>query len=173
MAGDDARTPPPEASVLFAPHQRLARMAGRWEGLCRLWFACDMLAAETRQQGTLRPILRGRFLQHDYVWTFDDRPQAGIALLGHHIDEQRWECAWADSFHTGSSMMFSVSPDPPGSEAAIEVLGGHPGGRSRWGWRTRFEQPSDDRLLITMRNVSPEGEETVAVEVAYARVGEP
>lgn len=168
MAGDEAK-----AGMAWVPHQRLARMAGTWEGVCRLWFERDMLAAEAIQRGTLRPILRGRFLQHDYTWTFDERPQAGIALLGHHIDEQRWECAWADSFHTGSSMMFSVSPDRQVPCGVIDLLGSHPGGsggRARWGWRTLFEQPSDDRLRITMRNVSPEGEETTAIEVDYLRV---
>lgn len=165
MAGDDAGT-----VVFLAPHQRLARMAGRWEGVCRLWFERDMLVAEVPQQGRLLPILRGRFLQHDYVWSFDERPQKGIALIGHHVDERRWECAWADSFHTGSAMMFSVSPDASQAIDLIDVLGRHPGGRSRWGWRTLFEQPADDRLLITMRNVSPDGEETIAVEVDYVRM---
>lgn len=40
----------------------------------------------------------------------------------------------------------------------------------RWGWRTEIEQPDDDRLVIVMTNISPDGEEAKAVEVEYTRV---
>ncbi|MEQ1513000.1 MAG: DUF1579 domain-containing protein [Lysobacteraceae bacterium] len=154
------------------PHQRLARMAGDWEGLYRLWFERDMLAAESGQRGTLRAVLGGRFLLHEYSWEFDGRGYSGVALYGYHIDEKRWECAWVDSFHNGSSIMFSHTTgdaDP----AHFAVLGSYGDGQTppgpRWGWRTEIEQSDDDSLVITMTNISPDGEETRAVEVEYTR----
>lgn len=157
----------------FGPHQHLARMAGDWEGRYRLWFEPDMLAAESAQRGSLRLALGGRFLVHEYQWDFDGRSYAGIALYGYHIDERRWECAWVDSFHTGSSIMYSVS-----SEGAVverfSVLGSYGDGQTppgpRWGWRTDIEQPDDDRLVILMTNIAPDGREGQAVEVNYTRV---
>jgi len=155
-----------------APHRRLARMAGDWEGVYRLWFERDMLASEAPQRGSLRPILGGRFLLHEYDWEFDDRRYSGVALLGFHIDEARWECAWVDSFHTGSSILFSqtAGKTDPGYFSALGSYGdGQTPPGPRWGWRTEIEQPSEDRLIITMTNISPDGEEAKAVEVEYTR----
>lgn len=161
-----------------APHRRLARMAGEWEGVYRLWFERDMLAAESSQRGSIRAVLGGRFLLHEYSWEFDGRSYAGVALYGYHIDERRWECAWVDSFHSGSSIVFSqgqvfshsVGETEP---AHFAVLGSYGDGKTppgpRWGWRTEIEQPEDDRLVIVMTNISPEGEEAKAVEVEYTR----
>jgi hypothetical protein len=161
----------------IGPHQHLARMAGEWEGSYRLWFEPDMLAAESAQRGTLRAVLGGRFLLHEYTWDFDGRSHAGIALYGYHIDERRWECAWVDSFHTGSSIMYSVSPGHADVDTVAErfsVLGSYGDGQTppgpRWGWRTAIVQPDDDSLVIVMTNIAPDGREGRAVEVNYARV---
>lgn len=157
----------------IGPHQHLARMAGEWDGTYRLWFEPDMLAGESSQRGSLRPVLGGRFLLHEYSWDFDGRSYAGIAMYGYHIDERRWECAWVDSFHTGSSIMFSASPETAVAER-FSVLGSYGDGQAppgpRWGWRTEIEQPDDDRLVIVMTNIAPDGREGRAVEVDYARV---
>lgn len=165
--------PPPGApSPQDGPHRRLARMAGEWEGLYRLWFERDMLAAESGQRGTIRVVLGGRFLLHEYSWEFDDRSYAGVALYGYHIDERRWECAWVDSFHSGSSIVFSHGAGDA-EPAHFTVLGSYGDGQTppgpRWGWRTEIEQLDDDRLIIVMTNISPEGEEAKAVEVEYTR----
>jgi hypothetical protein len=172
MTTSDSGTSSGAASVQDGPHQQLARMAGNWEGLYRLWFERDMLAAESGQRGTLRAVLGGRFLLHEYSWEFDGRSYSGVALYGYHIDEKRWECAWIDSFHCGSSIMFSHTAgdaDP----AHFAVLGNYGDGQTppgpRWGWRTGIEQIDDDHLSITMTNISPDGEESRAVEVEYTR----
>ncbi len=153
-------------------------MAGEWEGVYRLWFERDMLAAESSQRGSIRTVLGGRFLLHEYSWEFDGRSYAGVALYGYHIDEKCWECAWIDSFHSGSSIMFSqgqVFSHSAGETqpAHFAVLGSYGDGQTppgpRWDWRTEIEQPDDDRLVIVMTNISPDGEEAKAVEVDYAR----
>ena len=154
------------------PHQQLARMAGDWEGTYRLWFEPDMLAAESAQRGSLRAVLGGRFLLHEYTWDFDGRSHAGVALYGYHIDERCWQCAWVDSFHNGSAIMFSTASGP-GAEPHFSVLGSYGDGQTppgpRWGWRTEITQPDDDALLIVMTNIAPDGGEARAVEVTYTR----
>ncbi len=173
---DAAPSPDPVSpgaqAPLDGPHHRLARMAGEWVGVYRLWFERDMLAAESSQRGSIRAVLGGRFLLHEYNWQFDGRSYAGVALYGYHIDERRWECAWVDSFHSGSSIMFSHSAGQT-EPAHFAVLGSYGDGQTppgpRWGWRTEIEQPDDDRLVIVMTNISPEGEEAKAVEVEYTR----
>jgi hypothetical protein len=150
-------------------HHRLARMAGEWTGHYKLWFEPGKLAGEAPQHGTIRGILGGRFLLHEYEGSFDGEPFAGVALYGHHIDDGSWESAWVDSFHTGTAIMFSTAPASDGCFAALGSYGDGQGGR-RWGWRTEIEQPDDDTLVITMFNITPDGDEGKAVETRYQRV---
>lgn len=149
-------------------HHRLARMAGEWEGTFRLWFAADQLACESPQRGSIRSILGGRFLLHEYESSFDGEPIDGVAIYGYHLDEGVCESAWVESFGTGTSIMFSTGT---AGEPRLSVLGSYGDGQGgpRWGWRTELEQPDADTLVITMTNITPEGEAVKAVETRYAR----
>jgi len=40
-----------------------------------------------------------------------------------------------------------------------------------WGWRTVIEPVTDDSFKLLMYNITPEGEETIAVENRYSRAG--
>lgn len=162
-------------SLLHGAHARMARMAGEWSGSSSLWFEPGSTAIVSAQHGSLRPVLGGRYLLHEYVWEFEGEPRQGLALLGYHLDDGQWECAWVDSFHTSTFILFSQAERTDSAEAgAPSVLGSYGDGQTppgpRWGWRTEIEQPDDDHLLIRMTNITPEGEEAPAVEVRYARV---
>lgn len=80
--------------------------------------------------------------------------------------------AWAESFGTGTSIMFSTSA--PG-DARLSMPGSYGDGQGgpRWGWRTAIDLPDDDTLDLRMYNISPSGEEALAVEVNYRRVPAP
>lgn len=158
-----------EASLADGPHRRLARMAGDWEGTFRLWFTPDELACEAPQRGRIRSVLGGRFLLHEYESRFNDEPIEGIALYGFHLDDNEWQAAWGETFGTGTQLMLCSGP---GDDPRLDVLGSYGDGQGgpRWGWRTRLEQPDDDTLLVRMFNLSPDGQEYLAVETRYARI---
>lgn len=159
-----------EASLAGGAHQRLARMAGEWEGMTQVWFEpTQPPVSETAQRGSIRPILGGRFLLHEYRTSFGDDVHEGVAIYGAHLDAGAYESAWVDSFHTGTNVMFSKAT----SEAQrFSVLGSYGDGQQGppWGWRTEIDQPDDDTLVITMFNIEPQGEEAKAVETRYRRV---
>jgi Protein of unknown function (DUF1579) len=158
-----------EASRAGGVHARLARMAGQWQGRFRLWFEPGEPAEDTVQSGSIRVLLGGRVLLHEYSGHCNGETMEGVALIAHHLDERRYETAWAESFGTGTSIMFStgVSGDP-----RLSMLGSYSDGQGgpRWGWRTEIEQPDDDTLDLRMYNITPAGEEALAVEVNYRRV---
>ena len=107
-------------------------------------------------------------MRHDYATRIDGTEHTGSALLGLHLDDRTWQVAWVDTFHTGSEIMLSEGPlaDDPG--APISVLGSYGNGDGgRWGWRTTFEI-ADHGLLVRHFNITPQGEEALAVEFDYS-----
>lgn len=150
-------------------HHRLARMSGDWEGTTRVWFdPSQPPAVETTQRGSIRPVAGGRFLLHEYEAGEGENASSGAAIYGLHLDERAFESAWVDSFHTGTSVMYSTAP---AEGEAFSVRGSYGDGRGgpRWGWRTEIVQPNDDELVITMFNIPPQGPEAKAVETRYGR----
>lgn len=158
-----------EASLRDGEHAKLARMAGEWRGMTRTWFGPEQLANEAAVAGSLKLVLGGRFLLHEYECTFQDKPEHGMALYGHHIDESMFEAAWIDDFHTGTAIHFAQGAQR--QDGVFDVTGTYFAGASepRWGWRTEIDQPVDDHLVITMFNVPPGGEAMKAVEFDYRR----
>ena len=160
-----------EDSLRSGAHHRLAAMAGDWQGTTRVWFEPDAPPAmEVAQRGTMRTVLGGRFLLHEYRYGEAGQAGEGLALYGLHLDAGAFESAWIDSFHTGTSIMFSTAA--AGSGAPFGVLGHYGDGRGGpdWGWRTEIAQPDADTLLVTMFNIPPGGDEARAVETRYRRL---
>lgn len=159
-----------EQSLASGQHQVLALMSGNWEGATRVWFEPDQPPVmDVQQSGTLRSVLGGRFLLHEYRYGEGEQAGEGIALYGLHLDEDAYEVAWVDSFHTGSAIMFSTAHADDSGFKALGSYGDGQGG-PRWGWRTAIAQPAADELVITMFNITPDGVEARAVETRYGRV---
>lgn len=155
------------------PHALLARMAGDWEGTARTWFEPDKLADTSLVKGTIRAVLDGMFVVHEYVGTLTGHDMKGVALHGYALAEKRFETAWVDSCHNGTRIMVSLGETSAWAGGRVaSVLGSYaaPEGPP-WGWRTEMELSDDaSALFIRHFNITPDGDESIGVEFAYTRI---
>jgi hypothetical protein len=148
----------------------LEKLVGKWRGINRLhttWIPENPLR-ETVSQAIVGLTARGRFLKIEYDWAFDSTVQEGLILIGDEKDSDSIKAFWIDSWHLSDKFM--VSEGTRDAEGSISLKGfyavpDHPD----WGWRTVIEPERDDSFKITMYNVTPEGEEMLAVEMEFRR----
>lgn len=148
--------------------EKLAPLAGRWKGNNRLhlsWLPDPILDSDGTAEVRLR--VGGQFLEIAYTWSHEDKPQEGVIILGGNNKTDAVSAFWTDSWHMAHQTML-CSGNVTG-DGGVSVMGhykveGHP----EWGWRTEIV-PGDDSFTYRMFNVSPEGEEEIAVEMDMKR----
>ena len=112
--------------------------------------------------------VKDKFLTLNYTWEHENIPQEGLLLLGFDPEKEIVSAAWTDSWHSGvKPLILSGAIDEKGT---IDLRGvyevpNHPD----WGWRIVIST-SEHNLRIVMYNVTPEGEEDLAVQSDYKRI---
>jgi len=154
----------------------LARLAGEWTATYQLR-GDPSFESDTPSSATVEPLVGGRFVRIDYTWDEIDHlkengPQEGSLLVAFEPEPAPGVAtvAWIDGWHNDARIM--VSAGVLLDNGGVDVRGSYPDKPeyAGWGWRTMLE-PTADGWTMTMFNVTPAGEETLAVKADYRRAG--
>lgn len=149
-----------------------AALLGNWTGdnlLRTSW----LTPPEHHSAGTMsvRSLGQGKFLSFEYTWSHDGSPHKGFLLLARDEKRDIATTAWVDSWHmTDKILSCAGSLDDSG---VIDVRGSYeaPHGPN-WGWRIVISAPAADSLEMVMYNITPLGEEDLAVRATYQRISD-
>lgn len=158
-----------ESSISSGMHLQLGMFAGSWEGKAKTYFEPGVLADESPIEANISILMEGRFIQINYSGSMQGKPLSGISIYGYHLGTKKLQNSWIDSFHTGTEIMFSEGTI---SNEKMEVTGTYFAGESEpgWSWRTVLERTGADELNSTAFNITPKGEESIAIEIKFNRI---
>ena len=143
----------------------LSNLEGEWAGDGTLFV--PWLSPPEAHYGSTASIrtIAGGFLQVVYTWSHEGTPHEGLVLLTDEKQDGAVTAVWIDSWHQSQS--FLVSRGTVDSAGAVSVLGSYPAPTGPdWGWRT-VVAPTAGGFELVMFNISPEGEEALAVRNRY------
>ncbi|MEO7672735.1 MAG: DUF1579 family protein [Pyrinomonadaceae bacterium] len=150
-------------------NEDLAKYAGSWRGTNKLhvtWMPDPLKESESGLEISLKA--NGQFVAFEYTWTYDGAPQEGLILLGCDTQSDAVQTVWTDSWH--SSHTFMLSDGTVDENGSVSVKGHYKvKDNPDWGWGTDVI-PAGDSIRIVMYNVSPDGEEEIAVETDFTRI---
>lgn len=146
-------------------------LSGEWKGSKRVYLNGETGPVhESRSRLTIATAARDCYLMLAYTWKFEAAPHEGVMLLGYDEDGNAATAAWGDSWHMSKKIMHCAGQI--NAAGIFEVRGSYeaPPGPD-WGWGITLAVTRPDGLELEMFNYSPEGEQSIAVRAAFARVG--
>ncbi len=149
--------------------ENFKKLAGEWHGINLLYTTWIEENPVTESDSFCSISMRasGKFLKIEYDWVYENEKQDGLLLIGSEKDSDEAQAIWIDSWHMNNKFMV-CDGNYAGNSILIKgfyQVPNHPD----WGWRTDIVFSDEDSFKIVMYNVSPEGEEDLAVEAIYKR----
>jgi hypothetical protein len=144
-------------------------LLGQWSGTKQLWLAPDAEAVTSESTAQVSTVAQGQFIALAYTWAIEGQPQDGLILFPPGAGETGSRAAWLDSWHVRDDMM-PCEAAQAGSVVSLNGSYAAPPGPD-WGWRIEIEAGQRDALVFRMFNITPEGQEALAVRAEYERAG--
>ncbi|MBK8902663.1 MAG: DUF1579 family protein [Anaerolineaceae bacterium] len=144
----------------------IASLVGRWQGTNRLWLDPSEPASESAATAVLDLTAEGKIATLEYTWAYDDEDQQGFLMIS-QIKEKA-VAAWADCWHNHDGIMQMKGAAEESGELWVKGAYSAPPGPD-WGWRLALHPDATDQFRLIMHNISPDGEEMLAVEAVFSR----
>ncbi len=144
------------------------KLTGKWSGPYSVWLDPEKPSHNSEIAAQGRFVVQGSYFLLTYSWKWEDEEQEGVFLLGGKGGAA--SVTWGDSWH--------MQPEPMVCEGELTeegqklvCLGSYETGPDTpdWGWRTEFTLQGEDAFLMEAYNITPEGDETLAVRAELAR----
>lgn len=144
-------------------------IAGAWHGtnLLRLSW---LTPSDFRSDGTfeVKSTSRDKGVLIIYSWSHEDKPHEGSLLIAFDEKKQEATAGWVDSWHQGGAVL--QLRGTLSDSGVLDLKGTYPAPPDPdWGWRIVIESPDKGTVRMRMFNITPKGEEDLAVEASYAR----
>ena len=149
-------------------HKKLTGLVGEWQGTNRLhtpWMPEPL--RESDSTASVYSKMNDQFLTIEYSWSYEGEPQEGMLILGCDPRSDAVQAVWTDSWHSKDTLVLcngSIREDGTVSVTGSYSVPDNP----EWNWRTEII-PNDDSFRYAMFNISPKGEEEIAVETDFMR----
>ncbi len=145
---------------------KLKLCQGKWVGTNQLWVEPEEPVRESETTVSVALIGGGAFAQLTYNWLEKGEHQDGVLLIRLGPNPSASDMVWLDSWHTGGDfMVFRRDED---RDDTISALGSYPAPPGPdWGWRITLEADPESELRLLMYNITPAGDEALAVKAIY------
>jgi hypothetical protein len=142
----------------------LDNLPGHWKGTSRLFFEGDQY--DSLSTADIHSIIQSQFINISYTWEIENESQDGQITFLASIAKTPTIATWLDSWHMRNKIMVCEGTMNPAG--TVSLLGSYAAPPSPdWGWRIEIELQNEVLLVIRMLNISPEGEEELAVLAQY------
>lgn len=146
----------------------LAELTGEWAGVKQLWLTPTDPGRQCEATASVGTAAQGQFLAIRYTWAVDGQPQEGLLLLGSETPAAPPKAVRIDSWHMANQFMMCAGESASEQRAAVRGAYAAPPGPD-WGWRITVEADGAARFRLIMHNITPEGQEALAVLASFER----
>ncbi len=144
-------------------------LSGEWKGTKSLYLNGE--SGPVRESGSRLTIARAArdcYLMLAYTWKFEADPHEGILLLGYDEAARAATAAWGDSWHMSRKIMHCAGTITASKTFTVNGYYEAPPDPD-WGWRIAVEIRGENSIALVMHNISPAGQEDLAVRAVFAR----
>jgi hypothetical protein len=149
-------------------NEKLSDLVGNWSGSSKLnlpWMPDPI--KESASTAIVSTRVNGQCLEIAYTWEYEGEPQEGVIILSGDGKSDAVIAFWTDSWHSKNVLMQCDGTLTPTGSVNLKGSYSVPD-HADWGWRTEII-PGENSFKYLMFNVSPEGVEEWAVEMAFTR----